>query len=56
MMTEREVEPIMDKLREAERMVISALLDDRKRDSWGALDECKVLIWKAMDQAGDAAR
>jgi hypothetical protein len=55
-MTEQEVELIIDKLREAESMVISALLDDRKRDSWGALDECKVLIWKAMDQAGDAAR
>jgi hypothetical protein len=56
MMTEREVEPIMDKLREAERMVLLVISDDNKRDSWSAAEECKVFIWKAMDSAGDMAR
>jgi hypothetical protein len=56
MMTEREVEPIMEKLREAESMVLSVISDDSKRESWNAAEECKVLIWKAMDSAGDMAR
>ena len=55
-MTEREVEPIIDKLREAESMVLSVILDDSQRDIWKTADECKVLIWKAMEAAGDMAR
>lgn len=56
MMTEREVELIMHKLREAESMVLSVITDDKRRDCWRAAEECKVLIWKAMDAAGDMAR
>ncbi len=56
MMTEREVEPIMDKLREAESMLLSVIGDDTRRDCWRAAEDCKVLIWKAMDKAGDLAR
>lgn len=56
MMTEREVEPIMDKLKEVERMVLDILVDDGRRDCWRSADECRRQIWKAMDHAGDLAR
>jgi hypothetical protein len=55
-MTEREVEPIVDKLREAEELVLSILRDDTKKQYWRAADECKVAVWKAMEAAGDIAR
>ena len=56
MMAEREVELIMDKLREAESMVLSVINDNGRRDCWRAAEDCKVLIWKAMEAAGDLAR
>lgn len=63
-MTNQEVEPIIDKLREAERIVLSIINDDRHRAYWSptqsfniltAAQSCKILIWKAMEAAGDMA-
>ena len=55
-MMEREVEPLMDKLREAETMVLSVIEDGNRRDCWRAAQECKILIWKAMEKAADMVR
>lgn len=55
-MNEWDVEPIVEKLREAENLVLSILRDDAKTQYWRAADECKVAIWKAMEAAGDIAR
>ncbi len=56
MLAEREVEPIIEKLKEAEAMVLSVIRDDSRMDCWAAANECKVHIWKAMEKAGDLAR
>lgn len=55
MMTEREVEPIIDKLLEAENMLLAIIGDDSKRDCWHAAADCKLAIWRAMDKVGDLA-
>lgn len=55
-MTEREVETIIERLQEAESMMLSVLRDDARRDCWNAANDCRVLIWKAIDKVGDLAR
>ncbi len=55
-LTEREAETIIDKLREAESMILMIFRDASLHECWNAASDCKVLIWKAIDKAGDLAR
>lgn len=50
-MTERQVEVIVEKLREAESLVLSAM--EREPKNY-VLNDCKSAIWKAMHKAAEA--
>lgn len=50
-MTEMQASPIVEKLREAEALVLAAMEREPKNYE---LHDCKVSIWKAVDKACEA--
>lgn len=55
-MSESEIEPIMENLRQAEAQILKIIRAEAQRDSWKTADEAKVAIWKAMDAVAELAR
>ena len=50
-MTERQAEPIVEKLREAESLVMASM--DREPRNF-ELQDCKIAIWQSMDKLARA--
>jgi hypothetical protein len=54
--SEREIEHLREKLRDAESLVLEAINNSARKAQYNALEDCKLAIWKAMDKAADIAR
>ena len=48
-MTQRDMEVVIEKLKEAENLVLLAIKTNPSQEACSDLENCKVHSWKAMD-------